>query len=154
MLIYKVVEAFEKEKVEYAIVGGFAVALHGALRGTIDLDIILTISEKNFLAAERALLKVGFQSRLPVKATEVFRFRKEYIENRNLIAWNFYNPNDPIELVDLIITHDLSKLKTVTILTQRHRLKVLAIKDLIRMKQQSGRPQDIEDIKALEKLLK
>jgi len=33
--------AFEQAKVPYAIVGGHAVALHGALRGTVDIDFVL-----------------------------------------------------------------------------------------------------------------
>ncbi len=154
MFIYRLTAALEKNGVSYAIVGGFALALHGAVRGTVDIDLVLALSEKNFLAAENALDQLGFKSRLPLIAKEVFQFRQDYIKKRDLVAWNFYNPKNPIELVDIIITHDLSKMKTVSVQSQGHTLKVLSVKDLIAMKKESGRPQDLEDIKALERLKK
>ena len=152
MFIHKVCRALHEGKVEFAIVGGYAVALHGAVRGTVDLDIVLSLTEENFTSAENALKKLGLLPRLPVVAKEVFRFRREYIGKRNLVAWNFYHPKNPIELVDIIITHDLKKMRTVFVRSQGQKLPILAIPDLIRMKRASGRPQDLEDIKALQEL--
>jgi hypothetical protein len=40
MFILKVVKALNAYKVHYAVVGGYAVALHGAVRGTVDLDFL------------------------------------------------------------------------------------------------------------------
>jgi predicted nucleotidyltransferase len=47
----------------------------------------------------------------------------------------------------------LNNLKTVTKKAFGINIKVAAIPDLIAIKKKAGRPQDIEDIKALEKLL-
>ena len=127
-------------------------ALHGAVRGTVDIDIVLVISEENFRATEKAMDSIGLRSRLPVTAADVFRFREEYINNRNMVAWSFVNPKNPVELVDIIVTHDLKTMKIKKIPSGKHALPVLAIPDLIRMKKASGRPQDVEDVKALEKL--
>ena len=82
----------------------------------------------------------------------MFQFRKEYIERRNLIAWSFYNPQSPIEVVDIIITENLDDMSVVEKKIPRSRIKVLSLKDLIEMKRKSGRPQDLTDIEALEKL--
>jgi hypothetical protein len=154
MFIYRVVEAFEKANVRYAIVGGFAVALHGAVRGTIDLDLVLNLRLNDFEKAEKVLQSLGMKSRLPITAKELIDFREEYIRNRNLIAWNFQNPKQPQETVDIIITHDLGDMKTVSIKAAGRTLKVVSIDDLIKMKKQSGRPQDLEDIKSLKELKK
>ena len=81
------------------------------------------------------------------------QFRKEYIENRNLAAWSFINPDNPLEVVDILITEDVKNLTTVTRQAFDMKIKVAAIPDLIALKKKSGRPQDIEDIRALEKLL-
>jgi hypothetical protein len=152
MLLLRLVDALRSRRTPYAVVGGYAVALHGAVRGTVDIDLVLKLSERYFLAAERALSSIGLQPRLPVSAVEVFRFRREYIENRNLTAWTFVNPSAPSEIVDVILTHDLAKMKIVRKRIRGTTVRLASIDDLIAMKKQSGRPQDVEDIKALERL--
>ena len=136
----------------YAIVGGHAVALHGAVRGTVDIGLAITWNRKTLLATEKALQEVGLVSRLPLTADDIFDFRKEYIENRNLIAWNFYNPNDLSEQVDIVITYDLKGKRTKRIQLSNGSVQILDLKELIKMKRKSARPQDIEDVLALEKL--
>lgn len=152
MFISKVCQALEKAKVDYALVGGYAVALHGAPRGTIDIDIALTWSLENISSAEKALQTLGLQSQLPVDAQMIFNFRDEYIQNRNLIAWNFFNPTNPMQQVDIIITYNLSASNIKTLKTQAGKVKLLTKEALIKMKQDSGRPQDHEDIRVLKKL--
>ena len=152
MFINKICNAFDNAQIKYALVGGHAVALHGAVRGTVDLDFILKWNKKNLLKVEKVLLELGFKSKLPITAEDVFYFKDEYINNRNLIAWNFYNPSNPVEQIDIIIKYDLAKYRTKTVKTDNGPIKVITIDDLITIKKESGRPQDIEDIKALEQL--
>ena len=154
MFIHRIAEALQKQGVAFAVVGGYAVALHGAVRGTVDLDIVLRFKKKDFMAAEAAFKKMGLTPRLPVSAEQVFDFREEYIRNRNLIAWSFSNPANPAELLDVIITHDLGKMRIKNIKAGGRVLPVLAIPDLIAMKKASARAQDLEDIAALEGLRK
>lgn len=152
MFIVRVTEALSKARVRYGLVGGYAVALHGAVRGTIDVDLVIRLEEGQFVRTERALRSIGLGPRLPVTAAEVFRFRREYIRNRHLTAWSFVNPALPSEIVDIVLTHDLADLETETMRVQGRRLHVVGIDDLIAMKRQSGRPQDKEDVRALQSL--
>lgn len=152
MLIENVISALNQHKVQYALVGGYAVALHGAVRGTVDIDIIIALNKRSYRQSEKALNSIGLKPRLPVSADDVFSFREEYINNRNLIAWSFINPDNPLEIVDIIITEDAGKTRYVTKSFNGTKIKIAAIEDLIRMKKKSARKQDIEDIKALEKL--
>jgi hypothetical protein len=154
MLIYRLADLFLKEGLEYAIVGGWAVALHGAVRGTVDIDIILKLDKKSFLKAQILLGDLNLKSRLPVDAAQVFDFRTEYIKNRNLIAWSFVNLDKPSEVVDIIITHDLKKMEIHKVKTSGHTLAILGMDDLIKMKKESGRPQDLEDVIALQGIKK
>ncbi len=154
MFIYKVIEILESKNIEYAIAGGYAVALHGAVRGTVDIDLIIKLEKDTFLKIENAFEEIGLQSRLPIRGEEVFNFREEYIKNRNLIAWNFININNPAESVDILLTEDLKKIKTKTIKSGIKTLKVVSVNDLIKMKNKSARPQDLEDIKSLMSLKK
>lgn len=148
----RVGHALSSAGVRYALVGGYAVALHGAVRGTVDVDVIVAWDLRSLQAAEKALQHMGMVSRLPISAADVFSYRDEYIRNRNLIGWNFYNPRDLTEQVDIIISEDLKGKKTQRMETADGPVRVLSRRDLITMKRASGRPQDLEDVHALERM--
>lgn len=148
----RVCNALGDAGVRYAIVGGHAVALHGAVRGTLDIDIAVRFTRKTLRDAESSLRHLGLTSRLPVCADEVFNFREEYLANRSLVAWNFYNPGDLSEQVDIVLAYDLKGKRTKRIKVGESELRVLSIADLIAMKRESGRPQDLADAEALERL--
>lgn len=152
MLLQRVITALERRQVKYALVGGYAVALHGAIRGTVDIDIVIGLSKTAYQRAEAALADIGLNSHLPLTAEDVYTFREEYINNRNLSAWSFVNPDNPLEVVDILITEDVNKLRTVTKKALDMNIRIVAIPDLIAIKKRSNRPQDLEDISALEKL--
>ena len=153
MFIHDICSALDKAEVPYAIVGGYAVALHGAIRGTVDVDVVIEWSLKNLQGVEIAFKQIGLVSLIPITAETLFHFREEYIQNRNLIAWNFYDPSNPLNQVDIIINYDLKNAcNTKTIKTFLGTIRVLSLHDLIKMKQASGRPQDLEDVKALDLL--
>lgn len=152
MFVRDVIHSLRSRRVRYALVGGYAVALHGAVRGTVDVDIVIALDRPTFERAEAALRAIGLESRLPVTAAEVFEFREEYIERRNLRAWSFTNPDNPLEVVDILITEDAAAIDTVVKRAFGMSIKVAAIPALIAIKEKSGRPQDLEDIKALERL--
>jgi hypothetical protein len=152
MFLQEVVVVLKEAGVDYAVAGGYAVALHGAVRGTVDIDIVIASNENNYVDAEKALLSIGLEPKLPVTASEVFQFRKEFIANRNLRAWSFYDPKDPSRLVDIIITYEKKRIPTKNVRYQETTIALLSKDELIKMKKQSGRPQDLEDINALRKL--
>ena len=152
MWILAVTKALSSHKVRYAIVGGYAVSLHGAVRGTIDIDIVIPLELNQYNKAEAALKSLGLESNLPVSAEEVFNFRDEYINNRNLIAWTFTSPKNPTQIVDIIITEDSNQFKTTKVKIQRQSANIASIEDLIRMKSDTGRKQDQADIEALRRL--
>ncbi len=153
MLLLRVTKALDRARVPYALVGGFAVALHGAVRGTVDVDLVIRLRQADFQRTENVLKALELQSRLPLTASDVFRFREEYVRNRNLLAWTFINPSRPSEIVDIILTEDLAGMQVKKIAFQNQIVRVASIADLIRMKQGTGRPQDREDVKALKRLM-
>ena len=152
MLIKELIRSLVKHRVKYVLIGGYAVALHGAVRGTVDIDIAIGLDRSTFERAEAALEEIGLESRLPVTADEVFSFRQEYIEKRNLIAWSFANPRRPLDVVDILITEDANTIEAVNKRAFGVNIRVANIADLIAIKKKSGRAQDLEDIKALRKL--
>ena len=152
MFISKLCGALSKAKINYAIVGGYAVALHGAIRGTVDIDLIIENHRQTFIKVEKALKKIGLKALQPISAENVWHNKKQLIEQKNMIAWNFYNPDNPLEQVDIIINYELHLNAIVNIETSFGMIPVLNKKELIKMKSQSNRQQDIIDIKELNKL--
>lgn len=148
----QICNALQTNRVRYALVGGYAVALHGAVRGTVDVDLVINWDLKTLQRTEAALIDLGLQSRLPISVGDVFHFRDEYIRERNLVAWNFCAPNDPMRCVDLIITLDLKGRRRRKVETRDGPVYILDIDDLISMKEDSGRPQDLADVDALKRI--
>ncbi len=151
MKIIELVQALKKEKINYLIVGGYAVNFHGYSRNTVDIDLVIKFSLTNLKKIEKLLQTMGLKSKLPIDAVSVFKFRDEYINNRNLIAWNFYNEHDPTDQVDIIIAHDISEFKSEKFIVKNVEMKVISKDDLIQMKKNSGRDKDLLDIKELTK---
>lgn len=115
------------------------------------MDFIIRFRENDFIALEAAMISIGFKSRLPVSAKEVFQFRQEYIDNRNLIAWTFINQTNAMELVDIVLTDNLEDVSTVNKIIGTTKIQVLSKADLINMKKRAGRPQDLIDVNFLER---
>lgn len=151
MHLVELAKALKENKVNYMVVGGYAVNFHGYSRNTVDIDLVIKFTLSNLKKVERLLGEMGMVSRLPIDAVSVFNFRDEYVKNRNLIAWNFYNENDPTAQVDILINHDVSDFRVEKFLVGDLVLKVISKEDLLEMKRKSGRDKDLLDIKELTK---
>lgn len=152
MFINDLCKKLNDAKIPYAIVGGYAVSLHGFVRGTVDVDLVIKWSLKHLQKIEIVLKEMGLVSLLPINSETLFHFRDEYIKERNLIAWNFYDPHNPLRQVDIIVNYDLKDNLAETIKTSGGKIRVLTLAELIKMKKASGRPQDLADVQALESL--
>ena len=151
MKLKELVNSLKREKVNYMVVGGYAVNFHGYSRNTVDIDLIIKFTLSNLKRVEKILNELGMISRLPIDAVSLFKFREEYIKNRDLIAWNFYNESNPTDQVDILITHDVGDFKAEKFLVGDLEVKVISKEDLIQMKKASGRDKDLLDIKELSK---
>jgi predicted nucleotidyltransferase len=79
--------------------------------------------------------------------------RKEYIEQRNLIAWSFVDYQNPSRQVDILITEDVANLKIEKISVGGRKIPVASLNDLLAMKLKASRPQDLVDIENIRKKL-
>jgi len=149
MFLLEVVHKFCEYNVGYALTGGHAVSLHGAHRGTFDLDFLLTRTAKNLQMAERALNELGLTSDLPLNSKLIYENWIEYQANRNLVAWSFTDVKAPLRKVDLLVIYDLADFEFEVMKIQRVSVNVVSKKSLIELKQRAGRVQDLEDIRAL-----
>jgi hypothetical protein len=157
--LLRVFAALEAARVRYLVVGGVAVVLHGHLRVTADLDVVVQLTSENALAAIRALDTLGFRPRAPVPAEQFAdaQIRERWIEDKGLTVFSLWSPSLPGTEVDLFVrepfefdpTHERAtfvQLEGVTV-------PVLSLPDLIALKRAAGRPKDLQDADALEAIL-
>ncbi len=156
MIYLELLKALEEKQIRYVIVGGLAVILHGFARMSIDLDLAISLDTANlqrFLGLAKAL---GYRPRLPV-AIEDFadpEKRKTWIEQKNMLVFSLIHGKRVQELVDIFVQdvvpfEELFARRAAVSFGTFH-ANVASIQDLKTMKRISGRPQDLQDIAALE----
>lgn len=156
--IATILEALDAAGVRYVVVGGVAVVLHGHLRFTADLDLIIALERENVRATLDTLKALGFQPRAPV-AAELFadpETRACWVRDKGLTVFSLWSSRFPGTDVDLFAEEpipfaDLSaRAKRVSLPPMS--VPVASIPDLVTLKRAAGRPMDLEDIAALERI--
>lgn len=150
-----VVKALGDAGVRYLIVGGVAVVLHGYLRTTLDLDLVIQLERDNLGRALKALAGLGFQPQAPVPL-EAFadpQIRQDWVEGKNMTVFSLWHPGFAGFAVDLFIEEpfDFAAVyeQAPVIALAETEARVIPLGDLISMKRNAGRPQDLADIAAL-----
>ncbi len=152
--------ALNEAGVRYVVVGGLAVVLHGHLRLTADVDIVLDLEPVSARKAMEALKTIGLKARAPVDPAAFAdpAQRESWIADKGMTVFSLYSPANPLLILDLFV-RDLipfeelwSRSKTIDL--GGVKIRVASIDDLIAMKRVVARPQDLSDIEALEALKK
>lgn len=153
--IREIFQALAAANVDYVVVGGFAVILHGHTRATRDLDLVVELSRGNCERAIAALASIGLQPRLPVSIHDFADpdKREEWRASRNMIVFPLWDPAQPERIVEVFIhepiVFDRLRADATTRTIDGVPIPIASIEHLIAMKQQAGRPRDREDIEAL-----
>jgi predicted nucleotidyltransferase len=151
-------KALNDAKVQYVIVGGLATVLHGYSRLTSDIDLIVDLSQAEAEKAMLTLEKLGFKPRLPVPARQFAdaTIRAGWIADKGMKVFSFYHPGNPILSIDVFVHHPIpfNELHERAVIMEIDgiSLYICSINDLITLKRQAGRPQDLIDIEKLEKI--
>lgn len=133
------------EKVEYLIVGGYAVAAHGHPRFTRDLDLWVNSTLQNGKRIVTALDKFGFRS-LGLKA-------KDFIEPDTAIQLG-YPPARVVFVTELDgLTFKETYPLRVEKIEQNLSIYYIDLRSLIKCKRLTNRPQDLEDAEFLSHML-
>ena len=137
------VSALEKQEIDYALCGGMAMAVHGRLRATIDIDLlILAGSQDDVLAAAKSL---GYNVR-----GKDLSFADGAIEIRRVSK---IDPDDGelLSLDLLLVTPEINEMweSRVEAKWEGGKLSVVSASGLIALKQLRGSGQDLADIEAL-----
>ncbi|MBI4007026.1 MAG: hypothetical protein HY354_00845 [Planctomycetes bacterium] len=145
-------------KVHYVVVGGVALVLHGVVRLTADLDLMVEMTQENLTKFISALKELGYRPKPPVQAEEFIdpANRKRWKDEKGMQVFSFYHPQMKNRLIDVFVDEpiDYGEIeRDKKIMTAKGiRIPVISKEHLKRLKSISGRPQDLADIDALDEL--
>ena len=134
-------QELNRANVEYLLVGGYAVAYHGYVRTTNDIDIWIALHPSNAQAVKQALRSFGVPEYL--------------LSNISFLDPNeiFYIGVHPLRVevfTDIPgVTFAQCYTQRVETIIQGIRVPIIDLTSLKRNKQASGRPKDINDLQNL-----
>lgn len=136
-----VFESLQRHDVRYVVIGGIAAILHGVPRATFDLDILIDPSAENARKLLDAFLDAGIGTASLTTAEEV-------LENEITVF------KDRVRIDVMTATPGVSFADAwehrVSMSYQGRAFPVLSRVHVIQAKRAAGRPQDLEDVCALE----
>lgn len=141
------VKYLDEANVEYALVGGYAIAAHGFNRASEDIDILVNPSLEN---ARRWILAL---SRLPDHATEELAADPDVFAKDSRYALRI-NDEFTVDVMPSIAGHSWNKMQSYieTIDFEGMNLKLLNLEGLL-MTKQGVRPKDQMDAAVLRRAL-
>jgi len=144
----EILKALIDHKVEFILVGGYAVIFYGHNRVTGDLDIWLSPSNENKLLFISALKDIGFEEE-----------SLGLIEHRDFTKAQLFYFGLPPERTDFMthisgIQFPEAQSLAVTSSIDAMEIKVIHINHLIQNKKASGRLKDLSDVEQLELIIK
>jgi hypothetical protein len=129
----------------------------GVPRTTADLDLVIDMEPANVRRLVSAMNRLGYVSRAPVDPVELADPDRRASWEKGMRAFTFQLPGHPLSDVDILID---SPLDYAQLSKHAERidagglvLRIARIEDLIEMKQQAAREQDLADADALRRLL-
>ena len=138
----ELISALDANRIEYAVCGGLALAIHGFARATLDIDILIEAE-----SLERAY-KIGAENGFDIRGLDI-SFKERAVEIRRVSKID--SNGEVLSLDLLLVTPHVEDVWATreTIDFLGNRLYVVSIEGLIKMKTLAGRPQDLADIARL-----
>ena len=143
----ELVKEFKREKIEYALCGGLAMAVYAFPRATLDIDIL--IEPETLEKAKTIAKKLGFSF-----DAGLMKFRGDAIQIYRLTKV-VPGSSDVLALDMLLLTQEIKEVwETKQILTwDQGELPVISLKGLIKLKSMRLSGQDRDDIKNLKSII-
>ncbi|MBA3658992.1 MAG: hypothetical protein H0W67_05285 [Gemmatimonadales bacterium] len=156
-LFEPIFHALEAGRVRYVAVGGIATVLHGVIRLTRDVDLVVDLEPAEARRAVGVLTALGYAPAVPVPA-EAFADptqRAAWAREKQMVVLSFRDQRGYVA-VDLFVAYpmDFEELwnRSVVMMAGETAIRVASLDDLIQLKRTAGRPQDLLDVERLEQI--
>ena len=137
------ISALNNNDVDYILVGGYSVILHGYSRTTGDLDIWVNKEKKNYAK----LVKAFAEFKMPV----FDMIEDTFLNNPKLNVFTFGRPPRSIDIMTDVKGLNFDETFKVSKIVEVENLKVrlIHLNQLLQAKKASGRHKDLDDIENL-----
>ena len=135
------VKLCNKYEVEYLVIGGYAVSIHGYPRSTKDFDVCIKISEENASKMVQVIKDFGFGK---LKLAKGDFLKKDFITQlgHEPVRIDILNDLDGVPFEQAWLNKRIMDFEGSTI-------NFIGYNELLKVKQKAGRPQDLADISKL-----
>ena len=95
----------QKHDVQYVVVEGIAINLHGVERATMDVDLVLAMDEANLQRFLRAAAELELKPSLPVKIESLCNAAQldKWVREKHMIAFCLRPPSKTAPSIDMIV---------------------------------------------------
>mgnify|MGYP000338946566 CR=1 FL=1 len=158
MFYHELFRELERFQVKYLLIGGLAVNLHGIPRMTMDVDLWVDLDVDNLQNFFKAVASLHLKPVLPVKLSELAMpsQRQIWIDARHMIAFSLSSEKFNYPTVDLLLVSpldfNLAYERRETRSIAEVNVSLIAVPDLLRLKEAAARAQDAADIEHLKRL--
>ncbi len=158
MGMFDLIKMLEDAGVDYVLVGGLAVALHGYQRVTMDVDVVLALDESNlrrFIAGART---AGLKPVMPVDIESLVQpeLLERWHQEKGMLAFGLRKPDGMATIIDIlfraVVPFEQLRRDAVFVEVGPLRIPVASIDHLIAMKTGTGRSKDAIDIEELQRI--
>lgn len=158
MGMFDLIKLLAESDVDFVLVGGLAVALHGYPRMTMDVDVVLAMDEANLRRFIDGANAAGLQPTIPVPIESLTHSEliEQWHREKGMLAFSLRSPEAQATVIDIlvrpVVPYAELRAAAVPIDMGPYRIPVASIDHLIAMKTGTGRGKDAIDIEALTKL--
>ncbi len=140
------IQALNNHEVEYLLVGGYAVILHGYTRTTGDMDIWVNLTKGNYSKLVKAFREFGMP---------VFDMTEEnFLDTSRFDVFTFGASPVSIDIMTRVkglAFEEAFPKATLIELDKGLPVRLIGLEDLLKAKRASGRAKDFDDIRHLDK---
>ncbi|MDZ7625437.1 MAG: nucleotidyl transferase AbiEii/AbiGii toxin family protein [Ignavibacteriaceae bacterium] len=143
----EIIDALEKEKVDYVLIGGFAMVLYGMPRATQDIDIFIKNQKENIDRLQKALFAV-------FNTKNIFEITYSEFQNYPVIRYGADEGYYVDILTSIGTTFSFDDLIIDELTVEDHKIKIASVETLYKLKEKTLRAIDKSDLLFLKQLLK
>ncbi len=158
MSMHTLLSALGAAKIDYVLVGGLAVLLHGYQRNTTDVDVVLALNDENLSNFIDCAKQANLKPVLPI-SIDLLRdaaLIDQWHREKGLVAFALRDPGKMATIIDVLVRPvvPFEQLKRNALIRRIGALTipVASIDDLITLKTGTGRTKDVIDIEELRKI--
>ncbi len=149
----RIFEALQRHEVEYLTIGGVAVNVHGHVRNTRDVDVLIEWNAENMERLAAALTELGAN----LFGVDADLLDVDPHDPNDLLAGGNFTLRTNAGGLDLFDPSEIPggrpyeemRPRAVEAVVEGVSIRAIGFDDLIRLKRESGRDQDLEDVATL-----